>query len=158
MRRLPNMRRRRIGWGIALLAVGAGLTLLFTRPEKPLPVVTLSDGTTLTVRAVTVSRHPKFHYGSFWQRLGSKLPGSLGTKWIGGTTLDLGDQGRPVLTIWFSSDDINSGSQILRGAVKDKDGATLLGSYLVMSMRILGPRAAGKGMAPPGQAQLMLGG
>ena len=96
------MRRRRIlGLAAIVAAAGVGFFALYA-PSTPPQVVTLSDGTRLTVRGVTVSRHPRFCFGNALQKIGAKFPGKLGMKLGGSSVCDLGRFENPVLAIWLS--------------------------------------------------------
>ena len=88
-------------WFAAVVAIAGVCVLALYLHSTPPQVVTLSDGTRLTVLRVTIDQHPKYCVGNPFQKVGSLLPGKAGYKLSGGTRYDAGRQERPVLAIWF---------------------------------------------------------
>jgi hypothetical protein len=116
------MKARKLLWLVALVAAGGVAFLALLGPSSPTQVVTLSDGTRLTVLRVTLSRHPTFCVGNPLQKIGASLPGKVGEKLSGGTRFVAGHFTSPVLAIWFTSESTTNWWSTAR--IPGEDGVT----------------------------------
>jgi hypothetical protein len=89
-------------WIILLLALCATIGLVVWNQKRTTHVFTLKDGNRLTFRGATAGTNTAMHFGPFWERALSRLPGKYGSKARANSWTD--DGSRDALVLWFTFD------------------------------------------------------